>query len=330
MAFSPTPKAPPPLPAGLPVLMDMLTFRRPAFSTSEELFIDRFLWPLPGIEADPFGNLWLTIVEPDGSPPRILWSSHTDTVHHDPGRQSVVRHGAMVRLRDNKPRSLGRSNCLGADCAAGVWIMREMVLAGVPGLYIFHRDEESGGNGSAWIAENASDLLGGIEFAVAFDRMGYSDVITHQGCETASRAFARSLCDVLGGTFRPDDTGLFTDTKNYCGIIAECSNISVGYFNQHGPREELDVRFLSRLRDTVVAADWTGLIRHRQPEDPTDPWADYMATSATYSADSRETGYSYGGLAAYVQENPGIVADFLDHLGFSRQDLEAYSGGWLN
>jgi hypothetical protein len=344
-----------PLAVGLPVLMDMLTYRRPAWGPTETLFIDRFLAPLPGIAEDAFGNLWLTVAQDDGDQPRVLFSSHTDSVHHLEGRQNVVRDGAMVTLRDPGKASKGKSNCLGADCAAGVWIMREMILAGVPGVYVFHRDEESGGRGSGWIADNHPEYLAGIVAAIAWDRKGYSDVITHQGSRTCSNAFADSLAAALGGTFVADDTGLFTDTAMYAGIIPECTNLSVGYFGQHGPLETQDTDFLVRLRDKALTVDWDALVIARDPlVDDERPAAyrwpdDYALSTTSYGTNDydrwfrerddpndappfmggqtsgeryRDTGFD--SMAAFVRENPDLVADYLETCGFTLEDLTSH------
>jgi hypothetical protein len=40
------------------------------------------------------------------------------------------------------------SNCLGADCTTGVWLILEMIKANVPGVYVIHSDEEVGGKGA--------------------------------------------------------------------------------------------------------------------------------------------------------------------------------------
>ncbi len=315
-----------PAQVGLPALMDMLTYRRPAWSLSEDAFITRFLRPLHGAAEDAFGNIWLAVPEPDGRTPAILWSSHTDTVHRSPGRQSVIRQGPMALLRDTADGKRGRSNCLGADCTAGVWIMREMILADVPGLYIFHRDEENGGRGSNWIAMNAAEHLANIQFAIAFDRKGYGDVITHQGSRTASDAFARSLAAILGGDYRPDDSGLFTDTAQYTDLIGECSNVSVGYFNAHGPREEQDVDFLLALRDKVVSADWSGLVANRAPGDLCEgDWGLLRGWDDEYY-DPRPNGY--GSMCRFVEEHPDLVADFLDAMGITQTDLMMHGGGY--
>lgn len=298
------------LPAPLYELLEMLTYKRPAGSNAERAFIDRFIRPL-GAEEDGFGNLWVEI----GFAP-ILWSSHTDTVHRKSGKQHVMFGDGVA--------STEGGDCLGADCAAGVWAMSQMIRAGVPGRYVFHRAEEIGGLGSAYVAAHEPLRLEGLDFAIAFDRRGTSDVLTHQaGSRTASDAFARSLCGVLSPmSFQPDTSGVFTDTANYTAHIAECTNISVGYSHAHSPREMLDTTHLTRLCTAVIRADWTRLVRERKPA-PSLPfpaneedWFDYLTpfgASTTPGADA--------GLERFVYENPSVIAEFLERCGYDEQDL---------
>ena len=128
--------------------------------------------------------------------------------------------------------------CLGANCGTGVWIMLQMIKAKVPGLYIFHRAEEIGGLGSGWIIDNPqastdTDYEHWVEQytqCIAFDRYGTKYIITHQGMErTCSDAYADALGELLGMGHKPDDGGSFTDSKNYCRLVPECTNLSVGY-----------------------------------------------------------------------------------------------------
>src|SRR5262249_3462518 len=100
-------------------LLSMLQVKRPHGSVSEAAFIRHFLDPL-GLKRDEFGNLWISL----GHDPVILWSCHTDTCHRSPGLQDIVCTGSIVRASDPK-----NSNCLGADDAAGIWIMCEMIRA---------------------------------------------------------------------------------------------------------------------------------------------------------------------------------------------------------
>jgi hypothetical protein len=242
----------------LETIISMLSYRRPAGSASEMEFIKRFIIPL-GAKMDKHGNWRLTI----GENPTVLWSSHTDSVHSKEGYQKVDYDGKFITLPVNS-----KSNCLGADCAAGVWIMSEMIKAKVPGLYMFHFAEEIGCVGSHAIVDKEPGLLKDIQAAIAFDRRGTAEVITHQGVRTASDAFASSMASQLPARFKPSDKGMLTDTKHYRGLVSECTNLSVGYYNEHQAHEALDVGHLIELRDHMVKIDQSKFVIERDPLAP--------------------------------------------------------------
>ncbi len=257
---------------GIPLLLEMLTYPRPAFSEADELFCARYIEPT-GARADAFGNYILRIGPRDirDGPARVAWCAHTDTVHRASGRQRLRISNGIVRVANPL-----RSNCLGADDTTGVWLLLEMIRADVPGLYIFHRAEERGCLGSNWIEQNAPELLGGIDYAIAFDRAGYDSVITHQmGARTASDAFAWSIAAQLPPGMAPDDGGVYTDTEVYAHIIPECTNLSVGYARQHSANETQDLDFARQLRDALLRLDVDALACERTPELPV-PWWDSM------------------------------------------------------
>jgi putative aminopeptidase FrvX len=276
-------------------LIEMLRARRPSGSKTEEKWIARWIDPLEP-EIDGFGNRILRI----GDAP-VLWSSHTDTVHRTPGNQRVnVRKGiASVG---------GKSNCLGADDTAGVWLMVQMARQGVPGLYVWHRAEEIGGLGSDWIALNTPELLDGIRFAIALDRKGASSVITHQFARCCSDDFADSLCRELGMGYMRDDTGLFTDTANYVDLVGECTNISVGYEHEHSPYETLDLEHADRLLAVLIGLDWRNLVEARHPGE----YEEYSDVTYTYTGDS---------LSDLVRAHPDIATDILESCGISEHDF---------
>jgi hypothetical protein len=289
---------------GASELLDMLTYARPAGSDTEMLFIRKFIDDLPNCYADGYGNRIVAV----GTAPTVLWSSHTDTVHKTEGRQALSRTENHFIVRKEP------GDCLGADCTTGVWLMRQMIGANIPGLYVFHREEEIGGLGSQWIADKTPYLLSGIRYAIAFDRKGESSVITHQsGGRCASDAFANALCDVLGETWKPDDTGTFTDTANYSGIVPECTNISVGYWSQHTNNESQNLTFALDLRDRLLAADLSNLPCVRDPDD------------YSYGFDYGPThNFDRDDITDAIWSNPEGVADFLIDNGFSIEDLEPY------
>jgi hypothetical protein len=288
-------------------LAQMMAYRRPHGSKTERKFINRFIRPL-GVKFDDMGNMYKIVGD---EPPTILWSSHTDSVHRAGGKQKMTLTGAgLLRLKRGDA-----SNCLGADNAAGVWMCIEMIKAGVPGLYVFHRQEESGCVGSQHFAETQKELLSTIQAAVAFDRRGIGEVITWQMCgQTASNEFAQSMCDLLDLGHKPSENGIYTDTASYEGIIPECTNIAVGFYNEHSSNESLDVMYLGRLRDAVLAADFSKLVIKRKPGENgysfrgvrEYAWEDWVSGSASSSGSSRGHTYEDNFSRSYGQYGTAI------------------------
>jgi hypothetical protein len=322
-----------------PTLETMLTYRRPSGSGTERAFIKRFIRPL-GAEYDGAGNLILKI----GDAP-VMWSSHTDTVHHKEGLQTVILDGGSYKLG----KEARKSCCLGADCTTGVWIMCEMARAKVPGLYIWHRGEEVGGVGSKHIANKTPNLLKGINFAIAFDRKGTDSIITHQGHRTASTTFAESLAAQMPG-FSADSGGMFTDTANYTSLVSECTNVSIGYSDAHSSGEAQIAAFPGHVVEMMKALDVSKLVAARDPSANDvydnyddwgfDDWSRYGSPSygsscvSPYSRFTRasdeqiyeqETSWKRHGVQSdlykLVRDYPAEVADLLEQYGINGHDI---------
>lgn len=247
-------------------ILEMLEYRRPARSETEQEFIARYIDTLPGVYADDYGN---RLVLTPGS--RVMISCHTDSVHRVSGKQRlrVSRHG-LVSLSHKETLS----NCLGADDCAGIYAAIRMIEAGVRVSYVFHRDEESGGNGSAWLARYYPDWLAQFDVCLALDRRGTQDVIVSQSCgKCASDEFALGLASQLAMGHSASG-GLFTDSARYVDLIPECSNLSIGYQFEHSRREVLDLEYLDRVTDRLIAVDWAKVPVVRKPGDDGWDWAD--------------------------------------------------------
>ncbi|WP_454798419.1 hypothetical protein [Novosphingobium lindaniclasticum] len=291
-------------------LLEILSWARPHDSSVERAFCREFLDTVPGMAADGFGNRFLAI----GEKPRVMWSCHVDTVaaHGGPQEVTIDEHG-IARLARGKP---GMS--LGADDGAGIWIMLAMIDARRPGLYVFHRGEELGCLGSGWIRRCNPEFLGGLDAAIAFDRAGMDDVITHQSFgRTCSEAFASSLASALNSLnrnfrYRPDNTGIFTDTNEYAGIIPECTNLSVGYHGQHGPRETLDVGHCERLLAAMLELDPSALLIERDPMRSNE---DHWDSALRYPGELED-------FAETVARNPCVAARLLMECGVSLDEFD--------
>lgn len=252
------------------MLLDILKHKRRHDTDGEFEFIARYIDVLPGIQQDGFGNRYLRLGQST-----TLFSCHLDTVHRDGGVQDILYDAELqiVYKDDGAP--------LGADDGAGIWLLLQMIKEGIPGLYVFHRAEEVGGQGSSYIAAKTPDLLKGIQRAIAFDRRGTSDIITHQAGERCcSDNFAKALANELFMKHKPCPHGIFTDTANYIELIPECTNISIGYDREHSSHEALDVDYLLELAEAVMEVNWEKLPTERKPErefgfDGWSAWDEY-------------------------------------------------------
>jgi hypothetical protein len=102
--------------------------------------------------------------------------------------------------------------------------------------------------------------------------------------------------------YSPDDTGVYTDTAEFTDIIPECTNISVGYYSEHGDQENLDIVHFEALSKAVLKVMWDSLPTDRDPTVPeyktykydTAWWANYSvydnATAHNTKLDSKYFG----------------------------------------
>lgn len=187
-----------------------------------------------------------------GANDTVLFCAHTDTVTAGVFDYSkITRKGGLWS---------GKGSNIGADDKAGMAIICTMMMSGVSGHYVFFDGEEVGCTGSNEFVRSYSHILDGITHAIAFDRGGCHDVITHQGCGmTCSVECAQGIADLLndntGMTFTPCDQGILTDTLTLSRAYPkmECTNISVGYTGAHSYAETQDVEHMSNLAAKCVS-----------------------------------------------------------------------------
>jgi hypothetical protein len=238
-------------------------------------------------EKDEFDNYYYIIKKSDGTFSNTMFTSHLDTIDRgpsswdtrtwDPTTKIWTEDKTTVVNDDGKPivhvfeddfvKTNGKTN-LGADDKTGVTIMLNLMSENVPGLYYFFMGEESGCVGSSNLSrvyetKVKNGVLPQVNKCISFDRKGYDSVITEQmGGVCCSDEFANDLSSKLneyGFWYKPDNTGVYTDSAEFIDIIQECTNLSVGYFSEHTTSEKQDLEFLELLATVVTKIDWESL-----------------------------------------------------------------------
>lgn len=258
------------------------------------------------------GSMFVDVLAEGGRKGTTLFSCHVDTVDGFVKAGDPTDPTKILRKSLNYDPNFGHitldkgsiGGCLGADDGAGVWAMLNMIAAGVPGGYLFHRGEECGGVSAKANASKRAHILKRFDAAVAFDRPRTNEIITHQGgTECASNKYALALAAALnkhGFEFKPSTTGGYTDTKEYRKVIAECINIGVGYEQQHGRGEFQDYAHLKALVEAACTIDWEALPVDRDPAkpDPVPTYGSYGGYGRSAWADSQTWGYQDDWLGA--------------------------------
>ena len=206
----------------------------------------------PKLIPDEWGNYYIKIGES-----KTIFAAHLDTV----SRNQVD----VVQVIDKQQIVTSDGNSiLGADDKAGVTILLYLIKNNIPGLYYFFVGEEVGCIGSSK-ASVYGTFEGKYDRIISFDRRGTNSVITFQaGSRCCSDEFAKELSSQLNNSvpnffYKPDNGGVYTDSAEFMDLIPECTNISVGYLNEHTNYESQDLYHLNKLAQAVIKVDWENL-----------------------------------------------------------------------
>lgn len=209
-----------------------------------------------GLQKDEWGNYYKIIGEST-----TMFTSHLDTADR---QQSKVTLMSEKTSNGEIIRSDG-TTILGADDKSGVTVMLYMMTHNIPGIYYFFIGEERGGIGSRDVSYNLDKIkhLNGVQKCVSFDRRNYYSVVTSQyGVTCCSDEFGNALSKELGKSglkMNLDPTGVFTDSASFMEQIPECTNVSVGYFDEHTKNEHQNITFLEKLAEACIKVDWENL-----------------------------------------------------------------------
>lgn len=218
-------------------------------------------------------------IDDDGNEvmPTTMFVAHMDTADH--GKSLKVNHvfkGDWVMT--------DKTSVLGADDKAGMTVLFYLMQQQVPGFYLFVWGEERGRKGSIEFNKHwdVADL--GFKRCVAFDRKGEDEIITKQagriGC---SSEFTNALIEAFkaeGMTFRGSPNGSYTDSFTFFDSIPECTNLAVGYVDQHSTSERQNLAFLEDVCYAAGRIDWEGLPTVQDTKERSD----YKGTPSNYSA----------------------------------------------
>ena len=295
------------------VLTYLLTTKRPSGS-NEETVARALLGGSAQYYYDTKGKFMGAIATVGES--RTLFSSHLDTVERNHGTNTLHNY---VDTKTGHTFVKAANSILGADDAAGISIMVNMIDNNVPGHYHFYAQEEVGAVGSKYMIANKPELYANIDRAIAFDRRGTSDVICVQLSEDCcSNVFALALSDALckqGLQYEPTQ-GVFTDTANMIHLIPECTNLSCGYYSEHTQGECLDLTFLDMLSEATLSIAWESLPTMRSTERKLSKQSWTTIGYNQYHGFDNDNKYDFD-----IDENIDAVLDLMQMNGVCISDL---------
>lgn len=214
---------------------------------------------LPKLEIDKHGNYYTIIGD---NKPTTMFTSHLDTADR---QQKVTSLYSREDSNGDEIIYTDGNTILGSDDKSGVTVMLYMMDKNIKGLYYFFIGEERGGIGSNKLSAeyDSVEYLKNIKRCVSFDRRKTGSVITQQlGRVCCSNEFGTALCKEYskgGLNFSLDPTGIYTDSASFIHDISECTNISVGYENEHTGTELQNMTFLIKLCEASIKVDWNSL-----------------------------------------------------------------------
>ena len=290
-----------------------------------------------GIKTDKFGNYYIVV----GENPSTMFTCHLDT--------ACVKQEKVKHVQDNKFIKTDGKTILGADDKAGMVVILYMIEKKVPGLYYFFLGEEVGCIGSGKVAEewHDSEFYDIIQKVVSFDRRGTTSVITHQWygrCCSDEFALELSMRLNLAGEdlkLEPDDTGVLTDSAKFMDIVPECTNISVGYYNEHTRNEVQDITYLQKLCKSVCKIDWETLPVERDPLLDEDEEFDFPTDDVDESDNEFTTEYfsyfksgdstkKYYICKSKIKEEESILYKWIYTQGYTDAKRIIWNGNTLN
>lgn len=224
---------------------------------------DYILNILPELNKDMFGNYYYII----GENPQTMFTAHLDN-HCENDDQVTIKtennnSGDEFILTDG-------NTILGADDKAGVVVLLYMIYNNIKGLYYFFIGEESGciGSKNLYSKYDEIDYLRNIKRCVTFDRKDINSIITFQSeIPCCSIKFANALqkeYNKFDINLELDSTGVWSDGAEFINKIKDCTNLSVGFYNEHENSEKQNISYLDRFCKASINISWDELPTDRK------------------------------------------------------------------
>ncbi len=272
-----------------------LQLTKSTYPYGTETLLEKYL--PKGYKEDGLGNYYLEV----GNNSTTMFACHLDTAC---SKKSNVKH-----VFNGKYIETDGTTILGADDKAGMVVALYMIEKKIPGLYYFFIGEEVGcvGSNRLSLAWENTDFSSRIKKVISFDRRGTDSIITDQLYgESCSMKFANELARRLNNTkyglnLSPDPTGIYTDSAEFMDIVPECTNISVGYYNEHTVHESQDIDFLGNLCRAVCEINWEDLPIHRDPTMVVD-----YSNQNTFNAAFKGEKWSYENFSYFLNSKGDV------------------------
>jgi len=218
---------------------------------------------------------------------KVLLSSHLDLVSDVPPKEVIEQGGILVGL-DKR----GRRTILGGDDRAGVWIMSQLMGQGLDYAYAFFEDEEKGCVGSQMAIKNFD--FSRYNCFVGLDRRGSKDIATY-GYDN------KGLIRIFEKRGYKQAIGSVTDVAKLSAATGiACVNLSVGFNNEHSPREYIDMKATIRTLEVLSDGELLNELKKNRFEVE-----DYKYKDSYYYEDF----YDFYDFIEEIEENPDALAE---------------------
>ena len=212
-----------------------------------------------GLKRDTIGNYHKVIGNSE-----TLFTCHLDNFCKTKEKVNHVIENNIIRTDE--------TTILGADNKIGVCVLLYLISNNVPGHYCFFVGEEpilSGGCYGSLLFSRFKSITK-FKRAIAFDRKETASIVTRQMAqECCSSKFSNELATRFIENMiwsESDPTGYYTDTASFLELIPECTNISVGVYNEHTKKEYVDIEYAEKVAVAASKINWETLPTVREPK----------------------------------------------------------------